>query len=49
MCSREGWGYPSSGLNTTINICQANGEWSTKEVEMCVSKFIFCLRKKNVD
>ena len=37
-CRKEGWGYPSSGLNEKTIYCQRDGTWSNEEnIETCMS------------
>ena len=38
-CPRDGWGYPSNGLNEKIIYCQRDGSWSNDvNIETCMSK-----------
>ena len=44
FCPRQGWGYPSNGLNEQIVHCLKNGEWSNEvNVETCQSKVYIML------
>ncbi|TRY78752.1 hypothetical protein TCAL_06219, partial [Tigriopus californicus] len=34
-CNLTGWGYPSTGEQNQVSVCQANKAWSVTEIEDC--------------
>jgi len=36
-CLRDGWGFPSTGENHVVSVCQSNKLWTIAELEDCTS------------